>query len=290
MKPGIYEGMSFDEYLAVDAVSNSRLGQLQRSPQHYITDTGPDEKSKHLVLGSIVHAGQLEPLALAERYAVMPQFELDPENRTKSGARSTSKSTDWYREQFEKFMDANRGKTVVEAGWYRQMVEIVGQLTRCDRAARLLCGPGQVEVTLVWDDPGTGLRCKARVDRTAPVWNAMADLKTCADLEAFPRSIVRYGYHRQLAHYREGWSILTGDVLTPWIVAVESIAPFCVQAAPISEEALEAGQRQRKRLLALLRDCKDTDNWPGPPSPTAWTIPEWAMDRTIETDEEVIVV
>lgn len=277
-KPGVYEGLPFDDYLAIDAVSNTRLGQLARSPQHYYCNVGLDEQAKHLVLGSIVHAGQLEPLALAERYAVMPQYELDPQNETKSGLRSKSKSTDWYKEQVEKFEAANRGKTIVPAAWYRQMVETVGQLHICEQAARLLSGPGRVELTLIWDDPDTGIRCKARMDRIAPAWNAFIDLKTTADLEAFPRSLARYGYHRQMAHYQAGWIVLTGEVLTPWIVAVESASPHCVQAAPLDDDSLEVGKYQRRALLADLLKCRADDHWPGPESPTAWRIPDWAMD------------
>lgn len=281
MEPGIYYDISFEQYLAIDAISNTRLGQAKQSPRHFKCNAGLDEKAKYLVLGSLVHAGRLEPLALAERYAVMPPFEQDADNCTDAGKPSTSKATRYYKDKVKQFVEANQDKQIVPSEWFAEMKAIVASLCADDRAYRLLSGAGQVEVTLVWVDEISGLLCKARMDRLCRSAMAFVDLKTCVDLESFPRSIARYGYARQMAHYQMGWAVLNGgELLEPWIVAAEKQPPYCVKSAPMCEEALEVGYRERRELLDLIADCYAKDHWPGPESPDKWRLPEWAMAPT----------
>lgn len=277
--PGVYEQVPFDEYLAIDATSNTRLGQLDRSPYHYYTNSGLDERAKHLVLGNLVHCGRLEVLSLAERYAVMPAFHLDESNATADGRQSTSKATAYVKAKVAEFERVNNNKIVVEASWFEEMKAIVAGLVACREANELLSGPGWTELTLVWEDDETGILCKARMDRAIPSQGRFVDLKTTMDLRTFPNAIGRYGYHRQAAHYQDGWAALHGgELLEPWILPVEKTAPYCVQCAPISDDALSEGRSQRNRLMRLLAECRKTNHWPPPESPRAWQLPEWAME------------
>lgn len=277
IQPGIYPGMSFDDYLAIDAESNTKLGLVERSPAHYRAAVEL-ERCKPLVIGQLVHCGQLEPLALAERYAVMPDFHLMPENSTAAGRTSTSRMTLFVEAREAEFIHANRDKEVVTREWFAEAMGIVAALSQCEAARTILGEEGPVELTLVWVDDETGLLCKARIDKLMPQLAAFADLKTCAALDSFQRSIASYGYHRQCAHYQAGWAKLTGELLTPWIVAVEKQRPYCSQAAPLDEEALTRGEERRRAALDLIAECKESNNWPGPPSPPSWRVPEWELN------------
>jgi hypothetical protein len=274
MKPGIYPNIPFADYLAIDAVSNSRLGQLAKSPAHYKANAEL-EQTKPLVIGRLVHAGRLEPLSLIQRYAVCPDFHLDPGNRTDKGDPSQSTQTKWCKEQVANFGAANWGKEIVSRSWYDEMMAMVTSLDADPLAKEIFNEPGEVELTLVWNDDETGLLCKARLDKISR--DRITDLKTTPDLSAFTRAMARYGYHRQGAHYRNGWSTLNGECLDFWIAAVEKSPPFCVQAAPVHEDSIESGELKRRELLRLLADCMDSDKWPGPPAPNAWRVPEYAM-------------
>jgi hypothetical protein len=277
-EPGIYSGMPFEQYLAIDAVSNTRLGQLAKSPRHYKMNAGLDEGAKHLVLGQLVHAGRLEILALAKRYAVMPDYHLHADNCTGDGKPSTSKGTRFVKERVADFEASNSDKKVVPLEWFNEMEAIVGSLVADETAYRMLSGRGESELTLVWRDYETGLLCKARMDFIRRDLLLFVDLKTTTDLSAFTRVIGRYGYHRQMAHYQTGWAVLNGgELLTPWIVAAEKCNPYCVMSAPLDDEAVYEGDRQRRRLMELLLSCRESNHWPGPESPTSWKLPEWAM-------------
>lgn len=278
MTPGIYENLPFEQYLQIEAISNSRLGLMGKSPLHYRTCAAPDEKSKPLVLGQLVHCGRLEPMSIAERYAVQPDYHLDAENVTDSGKPSQSKATRWCRDKCDQFAEANRDKDIVSREWYAEAKQIVDAVCRCDEANALLNAPGPCELTLVWHDDETGLPCKARMDKAAPALGKFADLKTTADIGKFQRAIVNYGYHRQMAHYQEGWAVLRGgELLEPWLIPVEKKEPFCAMAAPLDEEALMAGYQQRRVYLNRVAECLESGEWPGPPSPKCWRVPEYAL-------------
>jgi exodeoxyribonuclease VIII len=274
---GIYPGLSFADYLAIDAVSNTRLALMEQSPAHYKARVEL-ERTKPLVLGSMIHCGRLEPSAFALRYAVCPDYHLDILNCTEKGLPSQSKATRWCKEKVDEFM-ANAGdREVVSREWFDEMSTIVAALCRDEQANRLFNDKGDVELTMIWVDPETGLLCKGRIDKVCQSFGAFDDLKSVAELAAFERSIARYGYHRQASFYQWGYEQLTGETLTPWITAVEKSAPYCVMSAPLCEEALERGHERWRTALNRIAECTASNHWPGPKSPSAWRVPEWELN------------
>ena len=290
MNPGIYENLPFDEYLAIDAFSNTAMGQLDKSPKHY-RECKIDGKQKHFTIGSMVHAARLEPVEFCKRYAVEPAFHLDDDNKTDTGKPSTSKVTRYVKEKRADFQTAEQ-REIVSADWYNDTMEYVTALYFDSVTEELLNASGPFELTLVWNDPETGILCKGRMDKAVPVSGEFVDIKTCADIAKFSKSFTDFGYYRQMAHYRNGYAVLTGELLTPWICVVEKQSPYCVQAAPVDEDSLDYGDSECKRLLQLLSECQESDHWPGPESPNAWRVSDWKMQppRVIETDKELIVI
>ena len=293
MKPGIYPNLPFEEYLAIPALSNTRMGLLAQSPRHFKHNAALDEKMKCLVLGRLIHSQTLEPETIAARYAVMPDFASDLNNQTDKGLPSTSSQTRWCKEQVFNFESANRDRDIVSEQWFREAM-LTAESIRTDRQAReIFETPGPTELTIIWDDEETGIRCKARIDKVAG--RKVVDLKSTSKLATFTKSIASYEYHRQLAHYIAGYAVHNGgELLQPWIVAAETVEPYCVQSAPLHDEAVNCGESRRRKLLRLLRECLDADHWPGPPSPNSWMLPEWAMTdgESIEliVDNELVEV
>jgi hypothetical protein len=288
-EPGIYENIPFNTYLAWEAVSNSRLGLIEQSPLHYKRYV-PTASSGYL-LGSLAHCGTLEPTSVADRYAVMPLFELDPENCTQKGDPSTSTTTTYYKQKAAAFREANAHKEVVPQASYESMSQIVFALQQDAKTWDLLSGDGHFELSLVWLDPETDILCKARLDRVTND-GRLADLKTTIDIFKFQKSIHSYGYNRQLAHYLMGYSVLKGEYLDPWLAVVESKLPHAVMSAPLGERTLELGERRRAKAMRTLANCLATGEWPGPSAPEVWDVPEWALNelRITETETEVIAV
>lgn len=280
-EPGIYENVAFEEYLAWDAINNSSLSRAARSMAHF-RHADPPKETQALKLGSLAHAGTLEPLSIIKRYVVMPPFE--EQVRRPDGTRYTSpKASGDYKRLVGEFERANADKTIVDETTYDMMVGIVESIMANERARSFLAGAGPAEVSIVWDDPSTGLRCKARVDRWRKDAQLLADLKTTIDASDFERSIFRYGYHRQGAFYSDGMLYTTGAEHEFGIVAAEKVKPYGVRAATLHEETIDAGRDEYKRLLRQIARSIESDTWPGYEDPTHWRLPEWALAQASDS-------
>ena len=274
-EPGIYEGIPFEEYLAWEAVSNSKLSLARRSLLHFHS-TPPKEATPAMRLGSLTHHGQLEPLDIAKRYAVMPAFENEV-RRPDGSEYANPRASAAYKKLAADFELENSDKVIVTLEEYGRMVGMVTAISEDDVARGFLCTKGPVEVSIVWDDPKTGLRCKGRIDKWQRDERRIVDLKTTTDASDFPRTMARFGYHRQGAFYAEGLRVLTGQHHTFAIVVAETTAPFGVMAAPVNDEALTAGRHEFRDLLDRVHHARETDRWPGYQSPKTWNLPEWAL-------------
>ncbi len=280
-EPGVYENVSFDEYNGWRALSNSALTLLDKSPRHY-AEGERSEPTEAMRIGELAHCGVFEPSAVAERYVIMPPFELDPHNCTDSGAPSDKKTTKWYRARVREFEDAYAGREIVPRAIYEQVISLVRELSRNERANMLLNDEGPVELCLVWDEQVNGfdepVRFKGRIDKVAIRTGAIVDLKKCPDVTDFNKVIANRKLHRQMAAYQRGWAALhNGELLTPWLIAHETTAPISVVAAPLSDVSIMEGEEQFDRLLARYCECRAADAWPGVPNPPAWELPEWAI-------------
>lgn len=281
-EPGVYENVPPEEYFSWDAVSNSKLNLLRKSPLHY--QHGYPESTPAMRLGSLVHSGVLEPLAIAKRYVFMPDYSSHPDNKTAKGDRSFSGATSFVKSMEEQFRKFHHDKEIVTEEQYHTMVGMA-QALQANAIARDLLRDGRAEVSVVWVDDDTGLKCKARADWLKP--GVMVDLKTTLDAGEFERAVVRYGYHRQMAFYERGLSA-HGIEVTPWIIAVEKSAPFGCRCAPMAEAALDLGHRELDELLQVLVACQENGHWPGYENPTAWELPAW-YGRGVEDDVELVI-
>lgn len=282
-EPGVYANVEAAEYFSWDAVSNSRLSLMNKSPRHYQAG-GNIKETKAMRFGSLAHLATLQPLEIADHYAVMPAYHLDEANQTKDGDPSTATTTVYVKRKVADFTAANSRRQIVTQEEFDRARLLCESIAGNQDARDCLAGAGPVEVSLVWDDPETGIRCKARLDKVLSAERRLVDLKTTGNLFKFSRSIEDYGYHRQMAHYQEGWSVLHGgELLEPWLVPVESGKPFCVQPAPVDAESLQQGHKERDRLLGRVAECVESGEWPGPESPEAWRLPERAFDPVTVT-------
>ena len=278
-KPGIHYGMSFADYCAIDAINQSRLKLIIRSPAHYqhAAEQPREDPSPAMALGTAVHALVLEPEQAMERLAVIPS---DINRRTNDG-----------RARYAEFIEASKGKTVLTlddlgtAYKIRDAVLAHGSAADC---VRLITG--QSEVVMVWTDPDTGLTCKARVDRFAGVdlkdrWGrppigpfdrdwitgvdhyvaAPIELKTTRDAsrEGFAREARRYSYPFQSAFYAMGAGACGIELEPLRIVAVENEPPHLVAVHTLGLPSLELGKAQVRTALYRLKACLEANEWPG---------------------------
>lgn len=275
-EPGIYINLPFADYIAIDALSNSRMKLATRSLKHY-RESQWKEPTKAMAFGSLCHTGKLEPLAIAQRYAVLPDFENDEANLTAKGERPASpKATGYYKDKVRSFTEANRDKEIIEAAEYDKMLGIVNALAADEIAGEWFGAVGYVEVSLVWECPDTGMLCKARCDHASKDWQRITDLKTTQDALEFNHSLARFGYHRQAAHYLQGVKVLTGTDAEFGIVAIETDGPpFCPRSAPVHPESIAIGAAELLEIKRDIQAAMEDGEWPGYSNPDHWMLPAW---------------
>jgi exodeoxyribonuclease VIII len=288
IKPGVYHDVPFDEYLQWDAISNSRLGLAKRSAAHF-KQGFKSEPTPAMRLGSLVHCGVLEPLAIAKRYCFMPNYSEHPENVTTDGARSFSSATKFVKSMEKQFRTLHHDKEIVSEPEYDRMVGVAGSLSSSS-VVRDLMRSGRPEVSIVWVDEESGLICKLRADwlHTEQTQAVVIDVKTTVDGLTFENAIARYGYHRQMAFYRRGIKAALGLDAMPWIIAVESSSPYLCRVAPIADESLRIGESEVDELLGFIAECRAVDAWPGYSNPDKWRCPGWYANGNREPVELLI--
>jgi hypothetical protein len=135
-------------------------------------------------------------------------------------------------------------------------------------ARKLLTGDGFNEVVIMWNDPSTGLHCKARLDRLTS-YNGrtiIADLKSTKDASewAMGYDCFKYGYNIQFAFYRRGLHTLDSSRSRQcWIVAPENIPPHCTAVYRVDDDAIDAAEATVQNLMFKYAECEKKGFWPG---------------------------
>lgn len=267
-KPGVYPGVPFEEYLRWDAVSQSQLKELARSPAHlraYLTE--PDEDTDALRIGRALHCAVLEPEEFTgpKRFGILPD---GTDRRTKEGKAIWAKIVE-------------SGATPIKQAEHEATCAMRDALHKHTAAGYLLRCEGATELSIVWVDERTGVTCKARQDKHASAvgGGVILDVKTCTDASPreFARSIFHFGYHRQGAFYLRGAEALGIAVQHYAILAVEKSRPHACAVYRLTEGALDAGDAEVDALLALFNRCQQSDEWPGYTEAVQdIAIPDWA--------------
>lgn len=268
--PQLLKGLPFEEYRAMDAVNISLLLELDQSPLAFRHRMGtPPGDSDAMRLGRAFHTMVLEPGLFPD------QFVVSPFDSWRSKA-----AREWREEMRES------GRDILTADELSQL-EQMRKAIRQDKRIRVELCVGTPEVTLVWQDPETGIRCKGRVDLLSS--QVLLDLKTTRHIHpaAFSREAARLHYHTKMSWYRWAVEMVTGTAPpVVGLLAVEKDPPHDVALYELDADTLEAGARKWRGLLAQLADCIEHDHWPGAAG-GAWqrlVLPEWAL---LEGDEEM---
>jgi len=275
--PGIYYDVPFDEYREWSGINQSSLKIAMRSLAHYRhAKDNPEPNDKDCFrFGRLCHAGRLEPITILERYVLMPAFEKQLTEKY-----DRPKASKEYKALKQQFEEVNQGKEVVPDDWYHQLCGILKALDANKRAKAYLSGDGPAEVSIVWDDEVTGLRCKARLDKWDQTNRTIPDIKTTEDASDFAWSCRRYLYHMQGAFYSDGLRTLTGIDHDFCLIAVEKSAPYGCRSAPLSEDAIDGGRLLYRRLLRQIATAEETGIWPAYRDPEEWDVPAPEIELT----------
>ncbi|EEQ6934809.1 exodeoxyribonuclease VIII [Escherichia coli] len=268
IEPGIYYGISNENYHAGPGISKSQLDDIADTPALYLwRKNAPVDttKTKTLDLGTAFHCRVLEPEEFSNRFIVAPEFN----RRTNAG-----------KEEEKAFLMecASTGKTVITAEEGRKIELMYQRVMALPLGQWLVESAGHAESSIYWEDPETGILCRCRPDKIIPEFHWIMDVKTTADIQRFKTAYYDYRYHVQDAFYSDGYEAQFG-VLPTFVFLVASTTVECgrypVEIFMMGEEAKLAGQQEYHRNLRTLADCLNTDEWP---AIKTLSLPRWAKE------------
>lgn len=293
IEPGLHRDMPMAEYLAIPALSGSKLEKLRKSPLQlrYAELHDDGETSDALDRGTALHLALLEPLIFEGRYVTIGQCE----GKKKDGTPCTYNGS-VYRlgQSFCKTHDPDKGEPIdpgLEVLKEPDMDAVLGMrdaIHAHPRAQTLFQGAGDFEATVIWEDEETGVICRIRPDRLVERAGMHVALKSTRDAAPwkFPRDAENRGYFRSLAFYRRGLRAIGWPYQATTVVAVESAAPFDLVPYLANEEDLDTADREITRLLREYRRCTGDDDWPGydcgPSGLMELRRPAWARDTELQ--------
>lgn len=241
METGIYD-IPFKQYLDIDRVSCSYLKKLSVVPAMAKIET---PETPAMSFGTAFHTYILEKDKFNDDIGVSQKID----KRTTKG-----------KETYAKFAAENLGKTIISAEDFG-LIQSMGLSVDRHPMASALLEKGVAEQSLMWTDDNTGIKCKARLDFKTP--ETIVDIKTTRDASehGFLRSIVNFRYYQQAGMYLDAINIVSDEEYTDFVfIAVEGKPPFRVEVYSLSDEFLEYGYNEYKRLLLLEKDCRE-DNF-----------------------------
>ncbi|EHY3133832.1 exodeoxyribonuclease VIII [Escherichia coli] len=268
IEPGIYYGISNENYHAGPGVSKSQLDDIADTPALYLwRKNAPVDttKTKTLDLGTAFHCRVLEPEEFSNRFIIAPEFN----RRTNAG-----------KEEEKAFLMecASTGKTVITAEEGRKIELMYQSVMALPLGQWLVESAGHAESSIYWEDPETGILCRCRPDKIIPEFHWIMDVKTTADIQRFKTAYYDYRYHVQDAFYSDGYEAQFG-VQPTFVFLVASTTVECgrypVEIFMMGEEAKLAGQQEYHRNLRTLADCLNTDEWP---AIKTLSLPRWAKE------------
>jgi hypothetical protein len=263
---GEYRNMPADDYHAIDAIGSTGLRLLSRSAWHYAHRL-PVTPTKAMLGGTLVHCAQLEPEALAQRYVVVPKDAPRKPTDKQWSAKKSNEDSMIAKAWWSDFAAANAGKIFITADEFATTQAQLAAINACPELAELF-GTGYSETSVFWIDQATGAYCKARPDWVHGHDDGsvtLVDLKATADESprGFARTVATMGYHRQQAHYTQGYQVATGRRVRRFVFAtVSSTPPVLAVPYALDAETVAQGQDECAELLNLLATCQRTDTWP----------------------------
>ena len=245
-EPGIYKNVSFNEYLAIKALSRSEKVKLLQSPSHYMH--GEKKETPAMYFGSAYHLSALQPELLEKEYAVRPEgmdFRGAIGKAWKAQAEAAGKKIVTHEESDDMFYMSKRL-------WNHPTITPLLQ-------------NGEPELTIIWKHPDTEILCKARLDWVNMEKHIILDLKSCQDarLSKFANHAWDLKYHIQAADYQYGLYCVTKIEHPFYFIAQEKTAPYEPKLYRASQRFINKGQVEVARAIAIYQECLKSGKWPG---------------------------
>lgn len=295
-------GESDTDYHATAAISKSKIDDFIYFPAcfygKHIAKTVPREESDALDIGLAVHALTLEDgAAYAERFIAVPEDAPKRPTPKQINAKKPSPETVAAIQFWDDFNREHGAKTVLSKSDEPIVRGCSAAILAHPTAAALLKG---AEREVSWRVQAGLLLLQCRTDVFGYASEELvammaaqgiemqvgepyaADIKTTptlslADLRAWSRKFVTFGYHRQGPFYQSVMKDVLGVFPERFffIVVSKEVPHACAVLLP-DDEANERGWSEIVKALAEIRACYRTGIWPAlPETVQSISLPAW---------------
>lgn len=286
-KDGLYENVPFEEYLQWDAVDQSLLKNGVVTMAHLKEAiNNPKKQTKRMDVGSAIHDSILTPKDFEANYALFPEpdnfdvvatefndyLDKNMPDKDYEWCMTNFRKTKAWKEALKDFTRQFPDKTLLGA----EDMEMVNAIQKNfqKRYGQFIEAQEEKhpEVSFVWTDKGTGLRCKGRADMLLKVKNKVGaseylliEIKTTEDASfvGFSRVSNTFGYPFQVAFYNIGLEIILNEVVEHLTIVVETKPPYLFHTFKYDEDDLFRCKDMIDTLLAKLAKGMKTGKFEG---------------------------
>jgi len=269
IKPGIYLGVTNEEYHASEGISKSGLWTIDtQSPAHF--KYGERTESNAFDFGEACHLAILQP-DVFEKIVVR-----GPDDRRGNKWKDMLEGT------------ALSGQLLLTSGDYDGVSTIRDRVHSNAFINSLITGGKPiVEASGYAIEPETGELVRVRPDLYREDLGIIVDVKSTqsAHPDAFSRSVINYGYHAQEALYSDVWQLLGKPVSGFVFLAWEKKAPYAYSLYELPPSIVDEGRARMRRALETYAECKRSKSWPAYSSGVSeLSFKRWAYELTNAPD------
>lgn len=277
MSTEVIHGMQDEDYYTTsDGRLTATMVKLAATKNLYAVKQyldGTEEPTDAMRMSWLCHLKALEPEVWRAKVVHPPDSILEG-ILTKDGKQAAKpKSTSEYKARLQAWEFEQGDKITVTKEEYDDVTQIVDAYEQSD-CHRL---PTETEVAILYEFEGIPMKSKldAVVDYGFGV--DILDLKFLRTTKGLVRSVFKYGYHIQMALYREAARCagLNPDSMVIGGIDKTTRSARDVVCSPMSEEALELGLEEAAYWVKRIKHCMKTGIWPGNEAPLEITVPDW---------------
>lgn len=258
-------------YHAFEALSNSGIQQILKSPAHYKAWRNEKHKtSKARRLGSMLHYMTLTPDRIKDEVAFWSGKTFDPEK---------GKAKD--------FQEENKGKLCIPMAEVEDAGAIYNSMLQHEKVRRILDLKGEREKIIRLRVQG--VPCKAMIDLISP--KIIVDLKTTEDIPKFERNFFTYGYHIQARWYQmmaamhDRTQKRESVNRTVVFVVVEKKPPYSVAIFSVTDAVMDFAEKEIMRAHRIYGQCLKEDLWPAYSLETRYIDLPYYLERRVDEEE-----
>jgi len=251
--------MDKNEYFKHPGLNHSSLSDFEISPAHYLyRKNNPDPDTKATLIGSAYHYLCFEP-GKFDMYMIVLHEHQRP---VKDKDYRNTENKEW---KAAKTAEAERtGRQIISSDDYGIACDMYEALEKCPEAFELIRSKhAEYEKFATWE--WNGIVFKRKTDIWHPDYQADLKSVVSADIRAVERTVFEYKYYRQGGMYADGDRVINDSIFfNPfYIIAQEKTPPYGVSLHLLTDEVLDYGAQEYRKLAIQFDECRKTNKWPG---------------------------